>query len=142
MPIPAIRRRWRGFRAPRPRRCGHWSAGKPIKDAAARAGVDKTTLYRWRMHDPDFIQALTDWRTVWHSYYSDRMLAIADQAIEAVEGGLKKGDARLAFRLLLDLGRSARMHASRAEPPPPREHPHPHPQAEKEKVIDEQLAAA
>jgi terminase small subunit-like protein len=84
--------------------------GKPIKDAAAEAGVDKSTLYRWRTRDLDFIQALTDCRMDAHSYCVDRMLSIADQAIEAVEGGLRKGDARMAFRLLLDLGRSVRAH--------------------------------
>jgi hypothetical protein len=120
-------------------------AGKSLNQAAADAGVDRTTLYRWRTHDPDFIEALADWRVDIDSYCRDRMMAIADDAIEAVAAGVKKGDARLAFRLLLDLGRSARAQATPALPQaapaqaaPLREHP----QAQAEKEIDDRLGRA
>jgi hypothetical protein len=81
------------------------AAGKPFGEAAAAAGVDRGTLYRWRTEDEDFIDALFEWRDETHAYCRDRMLSIADKAIGAVETGLEKGDARLAFRLLVDINR-------------------------------------
>ena len=80
------------------------AAGKPVAEAAA-AGVDRSTLYRWRTMDDDLIEAMGDWRQETRVHCRDRMLAIADKAIRAVETGLEKGDARLAFRFLLDLHR-------------------------------------
>ena len=38
------------------------AAGKPFGQAAAAAGVDRGTLYRWRTEDDDFIEALFEWR--------------------------------------------------------------------------------
>lgn len=81
-------------------------AGKSFTEAAAEAGVDRGTLYRWRTENLDFIDAMTDWRLEAHSHARDRMLAIADVAIESVQSGVASGDARLAFRLLLDLHKS------------------------------------
>ena len=98
-------------------------AGKPLNQAAADAGVDRTTLYRWRTCDRDFKNALADWRMDSYLYSRDRMMAIADEAIDAVQNGLKKGDARLAFRLLLDLGRSVKPPAAPARGRDDREHP-------------------
>src|SRR6266699_3065039 len=78
------------------------AAGKQVTEAAAAAGVDRSTLYRWRTMDDDFMEAMGDWRQESRVHCRDRMLAIADKAIRAVETGLEKGDARLAFRFLLD----------------------------------------
>ena len=72
-------------------------------DAAAAAGVDRGTLYRWRTQDHDFIAALNAWRWEMQTHTRDRMLALADEALSAVRAGIKHGDARLGLRLLKDL---------------------------------------
>ena len=111
-------------------------AGKPLNQAAADAGVDRTTLYRWRTRDRDFAEALTDWRMDSYLHSRDRMMAIADEAIDAVHNGVKKGDARLAFRLLLDLGRSVKPAAA----PAPRQREREHPQAQQEIQIESRMS--
>src|SRR6476469_324657 len=74
------------------------AAGKPLNDAAAAAGVDRGTLYRWRTQDHDFIAALNAWRWEMQTHTRDRMLALADEALAAVQAGIKHGDARLGLR--------------------------------------------
>jgi len=36
--------------------------GKSMQEAADAVGVDRATLYRWRMNDPRFMHALASWR--------------------------------------------------------------------------------
>jgi hypothetical protein len=79
------------------------AAGKPLNDAAAAAGVDRGTLYRWRTQDHEFIAALNAWRWEMQTHTRDRMLALADKAIAAVQASVEQGDARLGLRLLKDL---------------------------------------
>jgi len=88
------------------------------KDAGAgsprRRGLNPSTLYRWRTEDEKFRDACRNWRQEAHLHCRDRIAGDRDKAIEAVEAGLSKGDARLAFRFLLDLNRKPA-----PEPPPP-----------------------
>lgn len=77
--------------------------GRTTVQAAAEAGVDRGTLYRWRTQDRDFMAALNAWRADMVAQARDRMLALADKAVNAVAGGLDKGDARLGLRVLKDL---------------------------------------
>jgi len=79
------------------------AAGKPLGEAAAEAGVDRGTLYRWRTHDDQFIAALNAWRSETQTHARDRLLALTDKAIAAVQASIEKGDARLGLRLLKDL---------------------------------------
>src|SRR5436309_803606 len=79
------------------------AAGKPLNDAAAAEGVDRGTLYRWRTQDHDFVAALNAWRWEMQTHTRDRMLALADEALAAVQASIKHGDARLGLRLLKDL---------------------------------------
>ena len=72
--------------------------------AARAAGVDFSTVYRWRKEDPAFIAALNAWRNHAQESARDRVLAMAGQAMETVLAAMQKGDARTAMAILKGLG--------------------------------------
>lgn len=83
--------------------------GKSMQEAADAAGVDRATLYRWRVGDPRFMRALAEWRQEIAGALYDRLAGLGAAAAEAVQAAIEAGDGRLAFRLL---------HGLRAMQPP------------------------
>ena len=77
--------------------------GGSLMEAAAAAGVDRTTLYRWRKEDAQFIAALNAWRHEQQLHAKDRLLGLATAATDAVAGTLAGGDGRLGLRVLKEL---------------------------------------
>ena len=77
--------------------------GGAIAEAAAAAGVDRATLYRWRKSDAQFIAALNAWRQEQQLHAKDRLLGLASAATDAVAGTLARGDGRLGMRVLKEL---------------------------------------
>lgn len=81
------------------------AAGKAFTDVAAELGVDRKTIWSWR-RDPAFAAALSTEREVIREGLQDRVLALADKALNALERTFDSGDsdsARVAAaRLVLD----------------------------------------
>src|SRR4051812_14852227 len=78
-------------------------SGRRVSEAAAAAGVERATLFRWRTQDANFIAALNAWRAETQAHARDRLLGLADASLRAVAGGLANGDARLGMRVLKEL---------------------------------------
>ena len=76
-------------------------------DAAAAAGVDRTTLYRWRLLDTEFDEALQSLRKHTQEQMCDRFRSLADASLCAVKDGLARSDAKLGLSVLKELTRAA-----------------------------------
>jgi hypothetical protein len=76
-------------------------------EAATAAGVDRTTLYRWRTEDEKFLCALEAWRREQVNNAYDRLSGMTVTATNVVGDAIAGGDARLAFRMLEKLGAAA-----------------------------------
>ena len=78
--------------------------GESHKNVAIRAGVNRTTLYRWLNFDPVFRAA----HNLWHKEAADsvrtRLLKIAEDAVVTVGKAVAEGDRTLAYGVLKDLG--------------------------------------
>lgn len=82
-------------------------AGMNYTDAAAAAGVDRTTLYRWRMMDTEFDEALERLRKHTQEQTCDSFRSLADASLGAVKEGLARSDAKLGLSVLKELTRAA-----------------------------------
>ncbi|MDB5331743.1 MAG: hypothetical protein JWP03_2894 [Phycisphaerales bacterium] len=78
--------------------------GATMSEAAKAAGVDRSTLYRWRTTDPSFRRSLIAWRVEQVDAAYDRLATLAGKATAAIDKAIEKGDARLAFRVLEKIG--------------------------------------
>lgn len=81
-------------------------AGARTQEAAAAAGVDRVTLYRWRTQDPQFMAAMSAWRNETHEHAMDQMLALADASVCAVAHGIAECDSKLGLRVLKEINRT------------------------------------
>ena len=81
--------------------------GRSMVEAAAAAGVDRTTLYRWRTEDEKFLVALEAWRREQVNNAYDRLSGMTVVATNVVGDAISGGDARLAFRVLEKIGVAA-----------------------------------
>lgn len=81
-------------------------AGMNYTDVAAAAGVDRTTLYRWRLLDVEFDEALEWLRKRTQEQTCDRFRSLADASLSAVKDGLSKSDAKLGLSVLKELTRA------------------------------------
>ncbi len=79
-------------------------AGRSVTAAAATAGVDRTTLHRWLKADFAFQAAFNRARRDLHVALQARLLALAEQAAEAVEKAVRSGDTKAAMAVLKGLG--------------------------------------
>ncbi len=79
-------------------------AGTSLPDTAAQLGVGRGTLYRWLREDPDFIAAWNGWRRDLARAARSRLLTIGDTAVTTVQEAIEKGNAKLAFDLIKQLG--------------------------------------
>lgn len=82
-------------------------AGMNYTDAAAAAGVDRTTLYRWRTLDTEFDEALETLRRHTQEQTCDSFRSLADASLCAVKDGLARSDAKLGLSVLKELTRAA-----------------------------------
>jgi hypothetical protein len=90
--------------------------GESHKNVAVRAGVNRTTLYRWLNFDPVFRAA----HNLWHKEAADsvrtRLLKIAEDAVATVGKAVAEGDRKLAYGVLKDLGLLGRVKDIPTEP--------------------------
>ena len=79
-------------------------AGTSLCETAARLGVGRGTLYRWMQEDADFIAAYNGWRRDLGRVARSRLLTMTDSALKTVQEAIDKGNAKLAFDLIKQLG--------------------------------------
>ena len=104
--------------------------GKSYGEAATRAGVSRTTLWTWLKTHPKLAEAYEAWQEELRESVRGRLLAAMDNAATVLTQTISGGDARLAARLLHDLGAlSSGPTRKRREqsPPPPAAAPQPAP---------------
>src|ERR671927_156046 len=63
--------------------------GLPMVEAARRARIDKSTLYRWRTSDLKFMNALDAWRREQTHVAFDRLSGMAALATDVVQDALE-----------------------------------------------------
>ena len=96
-------------------------------EAAAEIGVDRTTVYRWRTDDPEFLDTLETQRRILWQQSAQRLQTMYQPALDILEKQLTGPDPRLALRaaaLLLRVASPARLERLVRDPnrgtPPPR----------------------
>lgn len=82
----------------------HLLAGETVTAAAKVAGVGRSTLHRWQAEDLAFQAAYNRRRRELQNAARARLLRLADQAMETVEGAVAGGDARTSLKVLDSLG--------------------------------------
>lgn len=80
------------------------TSGHTRVDAATAAGVTRLTLYRWLKHDPAFQCAYNAWQKDLITTAQGQLLAATRDAMGTVINAIRKGDARLAWKLLESQG--------------------------------------
>ncbi len=78
---------------------------KDVKIAAS-LGINRTTIYRWRKYDTEFMKALDERQTLMREAASNGLLELTEAALEAVREALKDDDNRVrlqAARMVLDM---------------------------------------
>ena len=76
------------------------TAGESAVSAAAAAGVNRTTVYRWLKADPAFQAAYNAWQSDVLATARARLLALTDAAVTTVTAAVARGDARTALAVL------------------------------------------
>lgn len=79
-------------------------AGKSANGSATAAGVSRSTVYRWLRDDPEFRAQYNGWLRERQESAFARMMVLTDKAVDAIEAGLEKNDAKLALQVLKGLG--------------------------------------
>jgi hypothetical protein len=103
--------------------------GKTLALAAEHAGVSRTTLWHWMKTQPKFVEAYEAWQQELRESARARLLKIADKAAEIIAQAIACGDARIALRILHDLGiLSDRPTRKSRKQPAPEVEPEPQPQ--------------
>ncbi len=82
----------------------HLLDGETVTKAAKAAGVGRSTLHRWQSEDLEFQAAYNRRRQELRDVARARLLRLADQAMETVEGAVAGGDARTSLKVLDSLG--------------------------------------
>ena len=78
---------------------------KDVKIAAS-LGINRTTIYRWRKYDTEFMKALDERQTLMREAASNGLLELTEAALEAVREALQDDDNRVrlqAARMVLDM---------------------------------------
>jgi len=91
-------------------------AGATVTDAAAAAGVDRVTLWRWRTTVPAFEAALNTGRVQLREAYQGRLYALAGRAVDTVEAAVEGGDVKAALAVLRGLELLARVPIGNTDP--------------------------
>jgi hypothetical protein len=76
------------------------TAGRTRADAALAAGVSRSTLYRWFTDDPHFTAAFNTWQNDVRNTAKSQLLAVTHEAVAVVTNAIRRGDSRLAWKLL------------------------------------------
>jgi hypothetical protein len=79
-------------------------AGKSIMAASRSTRVARSTIYKWQSEDPDYIAALNAWKRQTDESIRNRLLAMADRAVTAINNALLSCDTKAAVSLLKGLG--------------------------------------
>jgi len=77
--------------------------GRSMKETAELAGLGRSTIYKWLKEDAEFRAAYNQWHNEVQHNMRSRVAAMADLAIEAVNGALAKGDGRLGMQYLKNM---------------------------------------
>jgi transposase-like protein len=80
--------------------------GEKDVEIAATLGINRTTIYRWRKYDMQFMRALEERQALMREMAQNGLLELTEGALEAVREALKDKDNRVrlqAARLVLDL---------------------------------------
>jgi hypothetical protein len=80
------------------------AAGRSLADAAGDAGVDPSTIYRWKKNDPHFIVAMNAWRIEAMVGARDRLLALTDEATRAAYRLLRKDNPSVTIAIVKTIG--------------------------------------
>lgn len=75
------------------------AAGEAVTQAAADAGVHRSTVHRWQSN-PDFVACLISRRTGFRSEAEARFYQLRKKAIDVIDHSLDEGDARTALAVL------------------------------------------
>lgn len=76
-------------------------------EIATILSIDRKTLWNWRNHNDDYLQALTDARTALHSSLIDHYQNILVKATDVLDGLLENADDNTRLRAAQSLLRSA-----------------------------------
>ena len=74
--------------------------GKSLSAAAAEAGVDRGTLFRWRQDHSAFKAALEAWKSRLVGGNRDELTSMVNQAMSVVGRAVEKEDLRAALAVL------------------------------------------
>jgi len=80
------------------------TSGSTRSAAAIAAGVTRATLYKWLNHDPAFQAAFNAWQKDLITTTQGQLLAASQEAVAVVLSAIRRGDARLAWKLLQSQG--------------------------------------
>lgn len=78
--------------------------GATFASAAQAAGVTRVTVYRWLRGDPHFRAAYNAWQQEVAESARARLVKLADMAVDVVEKALRRGDEKVAVRVLRGIG--------------------------------------
>jgi len=90
--------------------------GASIAAAAEAAAVNRVTIYRWIKFDPIFRAAYNAWQHTIRESAAARLVRLADEAVDTVTKAVQKGDQKLAYALLKDLGLLRRTQQTATDP--------------------------
>jgi hypothetical protein len=79
-------------------------AGKGITKAAFAAGVNRTTLFRWRKEQPAFNAAMTAWIDTTMQSAQSLLMESIETAARAVVDAAENGDAYIGLEMLRGVG--------------------------------------
>jgi hypothetical protein len=96
-----------GVSVPQEKAIAALAIGRSAIEAAVEAGVSRRTLHRWMREDAAFIAAYNAWRRDATQSARGRMMALTNDAVDALAAAVRKGDGRLALQLLKSLGVAA-----------------------------------
>ena len=78
--------------------------GDSITGAAAAAGVDRSTIHRWKK-EPEFIAAFNRARKEQVDAFACRLWKLSEKAFSTLETALDSGDVRAAMTVIREFGR-------------------------------------
>jgi aminopeptidase N len=79
-------------------------SGKSMTAAAAAAGVDRTTLWRWGRESFEFQARLNQGRAALQQSYQLRLEALVEKALQTVEAAVERGNMKAALEVLKGSG--------------------------------------